>query len=55
MSMTMIRDTSQQDAVIAPPAGFAIKRRALWIAGAVGLAALCVALCGSELSRGRRR
>ena len=40
----MIRDTSSQDAVIAPPAGHAIKRRALWIAGAVGAAALCVFL-----------
>jgi HlyD family secretion protein len=44
MSTTMIRDTSHQDAVIAPPAGHAIKRRALWIAGAVGAAALCVFL-----------
>jgi HlyD family secretion protein len=44
MSTTMIRDTSHQDAVIAPPAGHAIKRRALWIAAAVGAAALCVFL-----------
>jgi HlyD family secretion protein len=44
MSTTMIRDTSHQDAVIAPPAGHAIKRRALWIAGAVGAGALCVFL-----------
>lgn len=40
----MIRDTSHQDAVIAPPAGHAIKRRALWIGAAVGVAALCVVL-----------
>jgi HlyD family secretion protein len=40
----MIRDTSHQDAVIAPPAGHAIKRRAIWIAGAVGVAALCFGL-----------
>jgi HlyD family secretion protein len=40
----MIRDTSQQDAVIAPPPGFQIKRRALWIAGAAGVLALGVAL-----------
>lgn len=32
----MIRDTSQQDAVIAPPAGFKLKRRAIW-AGAAAL------------------
>jgi HlyD family secretion protein len=43
----MIRDTSHQDAVIAPPAGHAIKRRALWIGAAVGAAALCVALFSS--------
>jgi HlyD family secretion protein len=40
----MIRDTSHQDAVIAPPAGQALKRRAIWIAGAVGVAALCFGL-----------
>jgi HlyD family secretion protein len=40
----MIRDTSHQDAVIAAPAGHAIKRRALWIGGAVGIAALCFGL-----------
>jgi HlyD family secretion protein len=44
MSTTMIRDTSHQDAVIAAPAGHAIKRRALWIGGAVGIAALCFGL-----------
>jgi HlyD family secretion protein len=47
MSTTMIRDTSHQDAVIAPPAGHAIKRRALWIGAAVGAAALCAALFSS--------
>jgi HlyD family secretion protein len=40
----MIRDTSHQDAVIAPPAGQALKRRAVWIAAAAGAAALCVGL-----------
>jgi HlyD family secretion protein len=40
----MIRDTSQQDAVIAPTPGFQIKRRAIWIAGAAGLLALSAAL-----------
>lgn len=43
----MIRDTSQQDAVIAPPSGFAIKRRALWLLGAAAMAALCIALVSS--------
>jgi HlyD family secretion protein len=40
----MIRDTSQQDAVIAPPPGQALRRRAVWIAAAVGAAALCFGL-----------
>jgi HlyD family secretion protein len=40
----MIRDTSQQDAIIAPTPGFQIKRRAIWIAGAAGLLALSAAL-----------
>jgi HlyD family secretion protein len=40
----MIRDTSHQDAVIAPPPGHALKRRALWIGGAVAVAALCAGL-----------
>jgi HlyD family secretion protein len=44
MSISMIRDTSHQDAVIAPPAGHALKRRALWIGGAVAAAALCFGL-----------
>jgi HlyD family secretion protein len=50
----MIRDTSHQDAVIAPPAGHALKRRAAWVLGAVAAAALCVGLFstwrGSEAS-----
>jgi HlyD family secretion protein len=40
----MIRDTSQQDAVIAPPRGHKLKRRALWLGGAAGVALLLVAL-----------
>jgi HlyD family secretion protein len=40
----MIRDTSHQDAVIAPPAGHKLKRRTLWIAGAIGIAVLFIAL-----------
>jgi HlyD family secretion protein len=40
----MIRDTSQQDAVIAPPPGQALRRRAVRIAAAVGAAALCFGL-----------
>jgi HlyD family secretion protein len=44
MSTTMIRDTSHQDAVIAPPAGHALKRRAMWVGGAVAMAALCFGL-----------
>jgi HlyD family secretion protein len=34
----MIRDTSEQDAVIAPPAGQKLKRRAAWIGGVVTVA-----------------
>lgn len=37
---TMIRDTSHQDAVIAPPAGHAMKRRAAWIVAAAVVVAL---------------
>ncbi|MGB9110744.1 MAG: efflux RND transporter periplasmic adaptor subunit [Telluria sp.] len=36
----MIRDTSHQDAVIAPPAGHAMKRRAAWIVAAAVVVAL---------------
>jgi HlyD family secretion protein len=40
----MIRDTAHQDTVIAAPAGQKLKRRALWIAGAAAVAALCATL-----------
>jgi len=40
----MIRDTSQQDAVIAPAPGFKIKRGALWIGAGAVLLAVCAAL-----------
>ncbi|WP_137172384.1 efflux RND transporter periplasmic adaptor subunit [Massilia sp. HP4] len=40
----MIRDTSHQDAVVAPPAGHKLKRRALLLGGAVALAAASFAL-----------
>ena len=40
----MIRDTSHQDAVVAPPAGHQLKRRALLVGGAVALAAASFAL-----------
>jgi len=50
----MIRDTSQQDAVIAPPRGHLFKRRAIWLGSAAGVALLFVALLstwrGSEAS-----
>lgn len=50
----MIRDTSQQDAVIAPAAGFKVKRGALWIGAGAVLLAACAALFstwrGSEAS-----
>ena len=50
----MIRDTSQQDAVVAPPAGHKIKRRALLIGGAAALVAVSASLyaawSGSEHS-----
>ena len=50
----MIRDTSQQDAVVAPPAGHKIKRRALAIGAVVALATasfgLYAAWSGSEHS-----
>src|SRR5690606_38343440 len=41
---SMIRDTSHQDAVVAPPAGHKLKRRALLAGGAVALAAASFAL-----------
>lgn len=40
----MIRDTSHQDAVIAAPAGQALKRRVLLIGAAVAVAAVCFGL-----------
>jgi len=40
----MIRDTSQQDAVIAPPSGFKLKRQALWLGGAAGILVLFAVL-----------
>ena len=50
----MIRDTSQQDAVVAPPAGHKIKRRALLIGAAAALVAVSASLyaawSGSEHS-----
>jgi len=50
----MIRDTSQQDAVVAPPAGHKIKRRALLVGGAAALVAVSASLyaawSGSEHS-----
>ena len=50
----MIRDTSQQDAVIAPPRGHLLKRRALWLGSAAAVALLFAGLVsawrGSEAS-----
>lgn len=40
----MIRDTSQQDALIAPPASARIKRGAVWVGAAIGTLAVCGAL-----------
>ena len=40
----MIRDTSQQDAVLAAPPGLRLKRRALWLGAAVAIAAAGIAL-----------
>jgi HlyD family secretion protein len=40
----MIRDTSHQDAVLAPPAGQRFKRRALWVGGVAGLVAVSAML-----------
>ncbi|MGX4643875.1 efflux RND transporter periplasmic adaptor subunit [Massilia sp. SYSU DXS3249] len=40
----MIRDTSHQDTVVAAPPGQQLKRRALWIGGAVALAAVAAFL-----------
>lgn len=43
----MIRDTSSQDAVIAPPAGLAARRRLLWAGAAIAVVALAAALLHS--------
>jgi HlyD family secretion protein len=40
----MIRDTSQQDAVIAAPAGFKLKRRAVWLGAGIAIVAACAGL-----------
>jgi HlyD family secretion protein len=40
----MIRDTSEQDAVLAPPAGFKLKRRAAWIGSVVAVAVVSAML-----------
>jgi HlyD family secretion protein len=40
----MIRDTSQQDAVIAAPAGFKLKRRAVWLGAGIVIVAACAGL-----------
>lgn len=40
----MIRDTSHQDAVLAPPPGFKLKRRAVWIGAALAAVALFAGL-----------
>jgi HlyD family secretion protein len=40
----MIRDTSQQDAVLAAPPGFRLKRRALWLGAALAIGAACIAI-----------
>jgi len=42
--MNMIRDTSQQDAVLAAPPGQKLKRRALWIGGVVTVVAVSAML-----------
>jgi HlyD family secretion protein len=50
----MIRDTSEQDAVLVPPRGAQTRRRIVWLAAALGMAAVCAALLagwrGSEAS-----
>jgi HlyD family secretion protein len=40
----MIRDTSHQDAVLAAPPGFKLKRRAIWIGAAVAIVAVSAVL-----------
>lgn len=46
----MIRDTSQQDAVFAPAPVHKLKRRALWVGGAIAILALGVAVLGAWTS-----
>ena len=46
----MIRDTSQQDAVLTPAPVYKLKRRALWVGGAVALLAVSVAVLGAWTS-----
>ncbi|MDK6078165.1 efflux RND transporter periplasmic adaptor subunit [Massilia varians] len=46
----MIRDTSQQDAVLTPAPVHKLKRRALWVGGAVALLAVSVAVLGAWTS-----
>jgi len=43
----MIRDTSQQDAVLTPAPVHKIKRRALWVGGLVAIAAVTAAVLGA--------
>jgi HlyD family secretion protein len=40
-AINMIRDTSAQDAILRANPGHALKRRALWVAGGLALAAVC--------------
>ena len=46
----MIRDTSEQDAVLTPAPVHKLKRRALWVGGAVALLAVSVAVLGGWTS-----
>ncbi len=46
----MIRDTSEQDAVLTPAPVHKLKRRALWVGGAVALLAVSVAVLGAWTS-----
>lgn len=43
----MIRDTSQQDAVLTPAPVHKIKRRALWVGGAIAIVAVTAAVLGA--------
>ncbi|MGX9217383.1 efflux RND transporter periplasmic adaptor subunit [Massilia varians] len=46
----MIRDTSEQDAVLTPAPVHKLKRRALWVGGALALLAVSVAVLGAWTS-----